>query len=85
MMKRAFMVALLLAGSAAVPSLTEAQGVCPPGMPNGVFCGERNAAHATAGGYAVDPDHSAVLARVSHIGYSYIVVRFDKQIGRAHV
>ncbi len=47
-----------------------AQGTCPPGMPPGVFCGERNLVHATAGTYAVDGDHAAVLARVSHIGYS---------------
>ncbi|OFX02027.1 MAG: hypothetical protein A3D94_08700 [Alphaproteobacteria bacterium RIFCSPHIGHO2_12_FULL_66_14] len=58
-----------------------AQGVCPPGMPAGVFCGERNIAHATAGTYAVDGDHSAVLARVSHIGYSYSVFRFDRVSG----
>jgi polyisoprenoid-binding protein YceI len=58
-----------------------AQGTCPPGMPPGVFCGERNIAHATAGTYAVDPDHSAVLARVSHIGYSYSVFRFDRVSG----
>jgi len=42
-----------------------AQGTCPPGMPPGVFCGERNIAHATAGTYAIDGDHTAVLARVS--------------------
>ncbi len=58
-----------------------AQGTCPPGMPPGVFCGERNIAHATAGTYAVDPDHAAVLARVSHIGYSYSVFRFDRVSG----
>ncbi len=55
-----------------------AQGVCPPGIPPGVFCGERNITHATAGTYAIDPDHSAVLVRVSHIGYSYSVFRFDR-------
>jgi polyisoprenoid-binding protein YceI len=58
-----------------------AQGVCPPGMPPGVFCGERNIAHATAGTYALDPDHSSVLARVSHVGYSYSVFRFDRVSG----
>ena len=58
-----------------------AQGTCPPGMPPGVFCGERNIAHATAGAYVLDGDHSAVLARVSHIGYSYSVFRFDRVSG----
>ncbi len=59
----------------------QAQGVCPPGMPPGLFCGERSIAHATAGTYALDPDHSAVLARVSHVGYSYSVFRFDRLSG----
>lgn len=58
-----------------------AQGTCPPGMPPGVFCGERNMAHATAGPYVLDGDHSAILARVSHIGYSYSVFRFDRVSG----
>ena len=58
-----------------------AQGACPPGVPAGVFCGERNIAHAPAGTYSVDPDHSAVLVRVSHIGYSYSVFRFDRVSG----
>lgn len=76
---RALLVGLALSPFPAVGSL--AQGTCPPGMPPGVFCGERNIAHATAGTYALDPDHSAVLARVSHIGYSYSVFRFDRVSG----
>ncbi|MBI3198135.1 MAG: polyisoprenoid-binding protein [Rhodospirillales bacterium] len=65
-----------------VPAVgASAQGVCPPGIPAGIFCGERNIAHATAGTYAIDGDHSAVLARVSHIGYSYSVFRFDRVSG----
>jgi len=77
-------VRALLLGFALVQLPTigaSAQGVCPPGVPAGVFCGERNFAHATAGTYAVDGDHSAVLARVSHIGYSYSVFRFDRVSG----
>lgn len=58
-----------------------AQGACPPGVPSGVFCGDRNIALAEAGTYTIDPDHAAVLARVSHIGYSYSVFRFDKVAG----
>lgn len=58
-----------------------AQCTCPPGMPPGVFCGERNIVHATAGTYALDPDHTAVLVRVSHVGYSYSVFRFDRVSG----
>ena len=58
-----------------------AQGTCPPGMPPGVYCGERTIKHAIAGTYDLDPDHSAVLVRVSHIGYSYSVFRFDRVSG----
>ncbi len=76
---RALLLGVALSQIPAIGGL--AQGTCPPGMPPGVFCGERNIAHATAGTYALDPDHSAVLARVSHIGYSYSVFRFDRASG----
>jgi polyisoprenoid-binding protein YceI len=76
---RALLLGLALSQLPAIAGL--AQGTCPPGMPPGVLCGERNVAHATAGTYALDPDHSAVLARVSHIGYSYSVFRFDRVSG----
>jgi polyisoprenoid-binding protein YceI len=76
---RALLLGTMLALIPAVGAL--AQGACPPGMPSGIFCGERNIAHATAGTYALDPDHSSVLARVSHVGYSYSVFRFDRVSG----
>jgi polyisoprenoid-binding protein YceI len=59
-----------------------AQSKCPPGLPPGVFCGEKDAKQASAGNYVVDPLHTAVLARVSHVGYSYLVFRFDKADGK---
>ena len=76
---RALLLGAVVAVLPAVGGL--AQGTCPPGIPPGVFCGERNILYATAGIYALDPDHSAVLARVSHIGYSYSVFRFDRASG----
>src|SRR5689334_13962301 len=76
---RALLLGIALAQVSSLSAL--AQGTCPPGMPPGVFCGERNIAHATAGTYEIDGDHSAVLARVSHIGYSYLVFRFDRASG----
>jgi polyisoprenoid-binding protein YceI len=51
-------------------------------LPPGVFMGGKDLAEARAGTYAIDPDHSAVLARVSHIRYSYLVVRFDRVAGK---
>lgn len=63
----------------ALPAL--AAPVCPPGLPPGVFCGGEDIAAATAGSYALDPNHAAVIAKVSHIGYSFSVFRFDKVSG----
>jgi polyisoprenoid-binding protein YceI len=66
---------LLVAGAAV------AAAPCPPGLPPGVFCGSHDLAAATAGTYALDPNHAAVIARVSHLGYSYSIFRFDKPQG----
>ena len=50
--------------------------VCPSGLPPGVSCAGANLAAAKAGTYAVDPSHAGVVARVSHLGYSYSIFRF---------
>jgi polyisoprenoid-binding protein YceI len=50
-------------------------------LPPGVFMGGKELSEARAGSYAIDPDHSAVLARVQHIGYSWSVFRFDRVSG----
>jgi len=73
---------LVLVLSQLIVGAALAQGKCPPGLPPGVYCGEKDAKLASAGTYAVDPLHTAVLARVSHIGYSYLVFRFDKAEGK---
>ena len=75
------LAALLLApilALAAAGAAQAAKGPCPAMLPPGIHCGEPDAALATAGAYHLDPGHTAVLARVSHIGYSYSVFRFDK-------
>lgn len=64
-------VALMLSGAA--PALAQ--------LPPGVFAGEQDYHLAPAGSYALDPAHTAVLAKVSHIGYSLSVFRFDKVDG----
>jgi polyisoprenoid-binding protein YceI len=71
-------VALLLLLLAAVPSAGLAQSPPPPDLPPGVYMGEPDFKQATAGTYTLDPDHAAVIARVSHIGYSYSIFRFDR-------
>jgi polyisoprenoid-binding protein YceI len=65
-----FAFAAALAGAATAQSL-----------PPGVFPGAPDYKQAPAGAYALDPAHAAVIARVSHIGYSYSVFRFDKVKG----
>ena len=75
-MYRTFLLSLMLtavAGAAAAQSTD---------LPPGVYMGGKNIADARAGSYAIDADHSAVLARVSHIGYSYSVFRFDRVAGK---
>jgi polyisoprenoid-binding protein YceI len=64
----------LLAGGAAGQSSSD--------LPPGVFMGGKTLADAKAGTYTIDPDHTAVLARVQHIGYSWSVFRFDKAGGK---
>jgi polyisoprenoid-binding protein YceI len=50
-------------------------------LPPGVFAGEKSYDAATAGKYDLDAGHTAVIAKVSHIGYSLSVFRFDKVSG----
>jgi polyisoprenoid-binding protein YceI len=62
-----------LALSLAAPAMAQ--------LPPGVFVGEHDYHLAPAGTYAVDASHTAVLAKVSHIGYGLSVFRFDKVDG----
>jgi polyisoprenoid-binding protein YceI len=75
-MQRSILAAAALATlalSGAAPALAQ--------LPPGVFAGEQDYHLAPAGSYALDPAHTAVLAKVSHIGYSLSVFRFDKVDG----
>lgn len=71
-----------LALSAAFAGSALADGACPPGIPAQVACGGKTAADAQAGTYKLDPAHTGVIARVSHIGYSYSVFRFGDVSGQ---
>jgi polyisoprenoid-binding protein YceI len=65
-------------GAIALASASVAATPCPTGLPPSVSCGTPDAAGATAGTYAIDPNHASIVARVSHIGYSYSTFRFGK-------
>jgi len=71
---------LLAAVAAAALALLQAAPVLAQ-LPPGVFAGERDYRLAPAGAYALDPAHTAVVAKVPHIGYSLSVFRFDKVEG----
>ncbi|TAJ87956.1 MAG: polyisoprenoid-binding protein [Reyranella sp.] len=73
---RTFAVVLAMGPMAAL-----AQAPAPMALPPGVFAGERDIALATAGAYTLDEMHTAVIVRVSHIGYSQSVFRFDRAKG----
>ena len=52
-----------------------------PAAPPSITFGKQDAKLAPAGTYALDSKHASVLARVSHIGYSYSIFRFDDVTG----
>jgi polyisoprenoid-binding protein YceI len=58
-----------------------AHATCPQGLPAGVNCGVPDAAAAPAGTYVIDPKHTAVMARVSHLDYSLSTFRFGTVTG----
>src|ERR1041384_3500119 len=59
----------------------QTQGTQQNGLPPGVYMGEADYKQAPAGSYAIDPDHASVIARVSHLRYSWSIFRFDKVSG----
>ncbi len=72
---------LVLGAALALSAGAAAQQAAPPALPEGVFAAEKDIKLATAGTYALDAQHTAVIARVSHLGYSYSLFRFDKVDG----
>ena len=57
-------VPLLMLLLAAAPSAGLAQSNPPLDLPPGVYMGGPDYKPATAGNYALDPDHASVIARV---------------------
>ncbi|MDS9467015.1 YceI family protein [Paracoccus sp. MBLB3053] len=74
-MIRATCLAFLLC---AAPSV--AQDIQPSDVPQG----QKDYHAAGAGAYVLDPYHTAVIARVLHMGFSYSVFRFDMIRGQLH-
>ncbi len=77
---RTIVLGLALSGGLAGAAL--ADGVCPPGMPPGIYCGGRDASDLTAGAYKLDGDHASVIAGVSHVGYGTSIFRFNTVSGQ---
>jgi len=74
-------LALSFAFSLPLVAAAQAQGTQPNGLPPGVYMGEADYKQAPAGSYAIDPDHASVIARVSHLRYSWSIFRFDRVSG----
>jgi polyisoprenoid-binding protein YceI len=75
--KRTCTALAALAVSLCVVTATWSQTPAPADIPRGT----RDVTQAAAGTYALDPNHTGVIARVVHIGFSYSVFRFDKVRG----
>lgn len=58
-----------------------AVALAQPTPPPKIVFGAPDPALAPAGNYAIDPMHTAVIARMSHIGYSFSLFRFGKVEG----
>ena len=81
-MSRALRALVLAVALSQVPMMAvHAQGTQPNGLPPGVYMGEADYKQAPAGTYAIDPDHASVIARVSHLRYSWSIFRFDRESG----
>jgi polyisoprenoid-binding protein YceI len=80
-MVRALNALALALAISQVAAGAHAQSGQPAGLPPGVFMGEADYKQAPAGSYAIDPDHASVIARVSHLRYSWSIFRFDRMSG----
>jgi polyisoprenoid-binding protein YceI len=72
---------LSFALSPSLIAVAQAQGTQPNGLPPGVYMGEADYKQAPAGTYSIDPEHASVVARVSHLRYSWSIFRFDRVSG----
>ncbi len=77
--------ALSIGNSAALGEQAQPAPQQPPQQPQQaqpkIVFGAKDIQLAPAGTYSIDPNHTAVVARVSHVGYSYSVFRFGTVAG----
>ena len=66
-------IALLMA---ALAQPAQAATDTPP--PGPIPHGQKNIALAPAGAYTLDPNHLGIIARVSHVGFSRSIFRFER-------
>jgi polyisoprenoid-binding protein YceI len=74
-MMRSLIVALALL----TPMVAFAAEEAPP--PGPIPHGQKDVSLALAGTYKLDPAHTAIIARVSHVGFSRSVFRFERVTG----
>ena len=80
-MTRTFAYAACAAVLGFVTSQDTALAASAPTPPPKIVFGAPDPMLAPPGSYALDPSHTAVVARISHIGYSLSVFRFGKVEG----
>src|SRR6185503_14738805 len=74
MMRNLIVVLVLL-----TPMVAFAAEEAPP--PGPIPHGQKDVTLALAGTYKLDPAHTAIIARVSHVGFSRSVFRFERVTG----
>lgn len=67
--------------SLALSGLAIAETAPAPTAPPQIVFGAKDPTLAPAGAYAIDPEHTAVVARVPHVGYSFSIFRFGTVAG----
>ena len=70
---------LLLLSALSQTAYAETAADAPP--PGPIPHGHKNIAAAPAGTYTLDPNHLGIIARVSHLGFSRSIFRFDRASG----
>jgi polyisoprenoid-binding protein YceI len=71
-------LALVVFSVGAVPSDALAEAPAVPVVPMVIPHGQKDISLAPSGTYTLDPNHVGVIARVSHLGFSFSIFRFGR-------